>query len=610
MKVEQATEQCHNPSLRVERWPHGFANTVLLTLLLCHFACPLAAQTSAKNVLVLFSLSDRHDFSAFDDLKARMKAATSLPLNFYVENLEARRFDDADYTTNLLTDLRTKYHGVKLDLVITEKEPALQFAAGHRDDLFPGVPVVFYDLEVTNNELKTLPGITGVTAPADVRGTIEFALRLEPDTNTVAIVTGKSPYERYWLAQIHSELLRYQNREKEVDLVSLPAEKVLERIDSLPPNTIVLFQLARYESLEPAIGTYDLLSLIAQHRPTFCVFAWNCVTRGGIGGDSYDGYRQIDLVSGLAKRVLAGESPNNIPIVHDAKHQIFVDWRQLQKWHISESALPPNSVVLFKPASVWDLYRGYVIMGISLILLEAALIVGLIWQRASRRKAEEALADLSGRLIQAQEDERGRIAREIHDDFQQRLAMLAIDLDHLARNPGQNDTAASGKLRDLWNSVGELGSDLHSLSHQLHSSTLESLGLAEALRALCEEFKDHHDIDVTFSEENVPRKLPPDAALCLFRIAQEALQNVRKHSHANKADVRLVGLGNNVHLSIADPGMGFDSTNGARRGGIGIRSMEERLRLVKGRFAIHSRLMEGTRIDALVPIHAETPNRI
>jgi PAS domain S-box-containing protein len=218
-----------------------------------------------------------------------------------------------------------------------------------------------------------------------------------------------------------------------------------------------------------------------------------------------------------------------------------------------------------------------------------------------RKLAEEALNSLSGRLIQAQEEERSRIAREIHDDYQQRLAMLSIDLEDLARYL-ERDSEGSDRLHKLWDRVGELGSDLHSLSHRLHSSTLDNLGLVAALRSLCEEFRDYHSIDVNFVEENVPRNIPREAALCLFRITQEALQNVKKHSHADSAEVRAEGLEQKIHLSISDRGTGFDQGAASRQGGIGIRSMEERVRLVGGQFAVHSRPMEGTKIDVWVPI--------
>ena len=209
--------------------------------------------------------------------------------------------------------------------------------------------------------------------------------------------------------------------------------------------------------------------------------------------------------------------------------------------------------------------------------------------------------NLSGQLIQAQEAERSRIAREIHDDYLQRLAVLSIELSDV-RKYLERDSEGSQRLRELWDRVGELSSDLHSLSHRLHSSTLDNLGLVQAMISLCAEFGDHHSIEINFVEENVPRNIPKEVALCLFRITQEALQNIKKHSHADSAEVRVEGLEQKIHLSISDRGTGFDQGAGSRRTGIGIQSMEERVRLVGGQFAVHSRPMEGTTIDVWVPI--------
>jgi PAS domain S-box-containing protein len=218
-----------------------------------------------------------------------------------------------------------------------------------------------------------------------------------------------------------------------------------------------------------------------------------------------------------------------------------------------------------------------------------------------RKLAEETLASLSGRLIQAQESERSRIAREIHDDFQQRVAMLSIDVEHLAEFM-ERDSEGRGRLHEFWDRLGELGSDLHFLSHHLHSSTLDTLGLVAALRSLCAEFSEYNAINVSFVEEDVPRDIPREVALCLFRITQEALQNVKKHSHADSAEVRVERLEQRIHLSISDSGTGFDQGAGSRQTGIGIQSMEERARLVGGQFAVNSRPTEGTKIDAWVPI--------
>lgn len=227
--------------------------------------------------------------------------------------------------------------------------------------------------------------------------------------------------------------------------------------------------------------------------------------------------------------------------------------------------------------------------------------VGSCVDITDRKHAEDALNSLSGQLIKAQEEERARIAREIHDDYQQRLALISIDLDDLARHLEENSEERD-RLNKLSKRIGELDSDLRSLSHRLHSDTLDFLGLVAALESLSAEFRDYHSTDVHFVMKSVPSATPREVALCLFRIAQEALQNIKKHSHADSADVRLEQLEEKLHLSISDDGAGFDQEGPSRKVGIGIRSMEERVRLVGGQFAIRSRPMEGTKIDVWVPI--------
>jgi PAS domain S-box-containing protein len=218
-----------------------------------------------------------------------------------------------------------------------------------------------------------------------------------------------------------------------------------------------------------------------------------------------------------------------------------------------------------------------------------------------RKMAEDALAELSGRLIEAQEEERKRVAREIHDDYNQRLALVAIDLERLAQRIGDVSVEAGQQLHELYNRVSELGCDLHSLSHSLHSSTLENLGLVAGVKALCEEFSEQQSMQVDFAHKNVPRGIPGDAALCIFRVAQEALRNIKRHSGANRAAVRLEWSDGKVHLAVSDRGKGFDAKEPLAKRGIGIRSMEERLRPLGGQLAVQSRPREGTRIDAWLP---------
>jgi len=219
-----------------------------------------------------------------------------------------------------------------------------------------------------------------------------------------------------------------------------------------------------------------------------------------------------------------------------------------------------------------------------------------------RKLAEEALASLSGRLIEAQDEERKRIAREIHDDYSQRIAMVAMDLEQLAENVGESSGETSQQFHELFDRVSELGADLHSLSHRLHSSTLESLGLLAGMEAFCKEFAEQQGVQVDFVHGNIPRGVPEDAALCMFRITQEALRNIKRHSGANRAEVRLELQDGRLHLSVSDCGRGFNSNKPPGERGIGIHSMEERLRLLGGKLEIQSRPMEGTRIDAWLPL--------
>ena len=180
--------------------------------------------------------------------------------------------------------------------------------------------------------------------------------------------------------------------------------------------------------------------------------------------------------------------------------------------------------------------------------------------------------------------------------------MLSLGLETAAEMVSQSPAEANRKLHELVNSAGELGTDLHVLSHRLHSSTLETLGLAAGVEAFCKEFTAQRGIQVVFSDKDVPHSVPPDISLCLFRIVQEGLRNVQKHSGAAHAQVRIDTMNDTLHLSISDDGAGYDFKDGAGRQGLGLRSMRERVRLVDGRFEIHSEIRKGTRIEVWVPL--------
>ena len=178
------------------------------------------------------------------------------------------------------------------------------------------------------------PGVTGVTEIINVRRTIDLALHLHPDTKAVAVITNNSEFERYWLGVVHAELLRHQKKVTEIDLVGLPPSQLLEKVAALPPHTVVLFQESPLDSSQPAIGAYDVLAMVGQRLPTYCIFPILCLNRGGIGGADIDVTEQISLTAEMVRQVLAGEPPDSIPVMHGTSDLIKVDWRQLRRWNI------------------------------------------------------------------------------------------------------------------------------------------------------------------------------------------------------------------------------------------------------------------------------------
>lgn len=219
-----------------------------------------------------------------------------------------------------------------------------------------------------------------------------------------------------------------------------------------------------------------------------------------------------------------------------------------------------------------------------------------------RKRHEQAIQDLSGRLINAQEQERSRIARELHDDINQQLAVLAIELQQLEEFFPVDSLQARQRVHALWKKTVVLSTDLQQLSHQLHSTKLEHLGLVAALRGLCGEFSEQHKIGADFHFRQVPPALDSEISLHLFRVAQESLHNVAKHSRAQNVRLELIGKDEMVVLRVSDDGIGFNPSAAEHRTGLGMTSMSERIRFVGGTLSVWSRPSMGTHVEATIPL--------
>jgi PAS domain S-box-containing protein len=231
--------------------------------------------------------------------------------------------------------------------------------------------------------------------------------------------------------------------------------------------------------------------------------------------------------------------------------------------------------------------------------------IGSCYDVNDRKLAEEALGSLGRRLIEAHEEERTWIARELHDDINQRLALLTIELDKCRQHLPESAAEIGVQLEKMGKRLFDLSKDVQSLSHRLHSSKLEYLGLVTATRSFCKELSDQHNVHVEFSQSEVPASIPREISLVLFRVLQEALQNAVKYSRAQDFRVDLRGEAREIYLTVRDRGVGFDQDEAMQSRGLGLISMRERLQLVNGSFAIDSKPGEGTTISARVPLKGD-----
>jgi PAS domain S-box-containing protein len=228
--------------------------------------------------------------------------------------------------------------------------------------------------------------------------------------------------------------------------------------------------------------------------------------------------------------------------------------------------------------------------------------VGSCLDITDNKIAELAVATISGRLIEAQEQERSRLARELHDDINQRLALLAIQLEQLRLNPPNARRELASRIDDLQQTALEISRDVQALSHELHSSKLDFLGLVPAFASFCREFSQQKKVSVHFTHTDIPHSVPRDISLCLFRVLQEASHNVVKHSGVERFDVELRGMADRACLTVRDTGRGFNPPDAVSTRGLGLVSMRERLNLVGGTLSIKSGPTRGTEIFAEVPL--------
>jgi signal transduction histidine kinase len=560
-----------------------------------------AAPAGQRPVRILMLQGFGTDFDPYSAIAAAFRAGFSASwggaVEFYDVPFEVGRTDTTEDDALFTTFLKVLQARRPVDLVVAIAAPAAEFALRQREEAFPGTPILLagVDRQILAR-LALGPRDVAVEVALDVPGMVGNILQVLPGTRTVAVVLGVSPLERFWRRVVAREFAPYEDRVRFLWLDELPLSEMLRRVAELPPDSAVLFTILAVDTAGvPHVKQTALAGIVAAaNAPVFGIFDLH-LGKGIVGGALLPTAEVSRRAVESAIRILRGEPPAVFePIGPGAPRY---DSRQLRRWQISEDRLPPGSSVEFREPSAWREVLWPLLGGLLLLALETLLIVSLLVQLRRHRAAREEVRALNGRLIAGGEEERRRLARELHDDLSQRMARLAIDaslLEHAAPASGGAGAAAIG------HELSRLSADLHAISHRLHPSILHGLGLEEALRAEGERFAQVEGIAVDLDFDRAGADLPQEVALSLFRVAQESMRNVAKHARASRLGIQLRDRDGGVELRVSDDGRGFDPGRSSG-GGLGLISMRERLELVGGRLRIESLPGSGTSVRAWAP---------
>jgi PAS domain S-box-containing protein len=346
----------------------------------------------------------------------------------------------------------------------------------------------------------------------------------------------------------------------------------------LPAQAKQLFQYL-FEQASLGIAVEDLKGTLLLVNPALC---------------SLLGYREDELCGMSCSQFANPEDSKDDWTLFQQLRDGVIDRYSLEKRYITKDGAP-----------VWGR------LNVSLLKnsgRESPLVFAFVEDITKRKVTEEALANVSRRLIEAQEQERTRIGRELHDDIGQRIALLAVELQQLQEDT-LNLEEVRGGIADLQKRSAEVADDIQSLSRELHATKLQYLGIAPAMRGFCQEFGKQKKVEIDFRADDLPSALAPDVSLCFFRVLQEALQNSAKHRGVRRVEVRLWGTAGEIHLTVSDSGVGFDIEAAKGTRGLGLISMEERLKLVSGTFSIESQKQRGTTVHARAPLDASDAAR-
>jgi signal transduction histidine kinase len=475
----------------------------LLAWLFLPFAAP-AEEAPPLRVLILLG-SDYTLPASVEEanaIRATLAAGTRRRVEFYTEALDANRMPLATYEADYAGFMQRKYRGRSMDIVIAVQAAALDFAERHRADLWPGTPIVFCAMPADWVRGRTFgAGITGVTATVDPVGTLELALRLQPEARQVIVVGGVAEIDRAFLAGARQALRNFQGRLQATWLDHHALEEMTEAVARLPPDAIVLYTAVSRDAAGQVFAPRHALASLARASKAPVYGMIDTYSGYGIAGGKLqsleaDGRR----AAGLALRVLSGEDAAAIPVLPPAPSECRVDSRELRRFGLSERLLPAGCTVEFRQPGLWEEHSGKIIPAMLAIALQAAVIAALLVQRRLRRNAELAarqqLAELAHAARMATAGQlTAAIAHEINQPLSAILSnaeaaelMLATEpppvdeVRHILADIRSDDLRASEVIRHLRSLLGKHAPEMASLDFNALAADVLSLLQFEASR--------------------------------------------------------------------------------------------------------------------------------
>ena len=578
-----------------------------------------AAQAPAPHTVLAIHWGPP-DFPTTPLVNDAIKEALSshdVPIDYFAEYLESDRVPPAAASEALAEYIRAKYQGRHIDVVFAIADPVLPFALDHRRELFPDAAIVFSGVvSPTDQERSSGAGVTGVLRGTAYGETLKIALDLHPGTEQVFVVARSRDHAT--IESARNELRGFSERVRLTYLDQPTLGGLVSAVKAVPPRSLVLF--IWYAPDDPGFipNSAEVVEQLARVSPVPIYGTNERYVGSGVVAGVVRGARETGVRMGeMALQVINGTPARDIP-VESARLLTTFDWRQVRRWGIDPSRLPDNANIVFRTPTIWESYRLYIVATLIVVAAQLLLITGLLTQRAQRRRAEDAtraseatlrtsyerIRLLAGSLINAQETARAGVARDLHDDVCQGLAAVSMTVSTIKNSRGNvQDPAIQDALSKLYDDTMIVFQAIRRVSHDLHPATLRLLGLGVALKAHCAEISKRHGVQVSFKADADLGTLPFTTAVCLFRIAQESVRNAIVHGEALRVAVSVQRLGEDVVLTIADDGRGFD-LDAVRKGagGLGLVSIEERAHVVGGDVEIITGMRQGTTVRVRCPV--------